>query len=87
MPISGGPVEFYRDIMRLFSQSQRDCMLVARKFDLHKPDDVKLWHKKIVSKLKNGSMPTDGTAPWPADRIALIEQWKTDGFIVDIALP
>jgi hypothetical protein len=73
-------ISFEQDIKPLFSQSQRDCMVAARHFDLFKYEDTKLWCAKIISRLKDGSMPDDETAPWPAERIALIEDWKAQKF-------
>lgn len=71
-------ISFETDVKPLFSDSQRECMLT--KFDLHKYADVKTWCKKIVIRLKDGSMPADDSAPWPAERIAIIENWKAQGF-------
>jgi hypothetical protein len=70
------PVSFEADVKVLFSDSQRDCMVEARRFDLHNYDDTKKWCSKIIARLKDGSMPDDDTAPWPADRIAIIEAWQ-----------
>jgi len=66
------------DVKPLFSQSQRDCMTF--KFDLYSYDDTKTWCGKIIKRLKDGDMPADGTAPWPAERIAIIEAWRDQGF-------
>jgi hypothetical protein len=74
------PVSFEKDVKPLFSDSQRTCMMQARHFDLCSYDDVKTWCDKIIRRLKDGSMPDDDTAPWPPERIAIIENWKGQSF-------
>jgi len=73
------PVRFDAHVKGLFSDEQRNCMLVQGGWDLHKLEDVKLWHKRIVAKLSDGSMP-EGGPRWPPERIAIIKQWKEDNF-------
>ena len=78
--MTGGKVSFEDDVKVLFSDSQRDCMLQARGFDLHKYEDVKLWCRKIISRLQDGTMPDDDTAPWPRERIAIIQSWQAQSY-------
>lgn len=73
-------ISFEADVKTLFSDSQRDCMLNARHFDLFKYEDVKKWCGKIIDRLHDGSMPDDDTAPWPPERIAVIENWRDQGY-------
>ncbi|TFV37853.1 hypothetical protein [Bradyrhizobium niftali] len=74
-----GKVGYEKDVKPLFSSSQRECML--DRFDLWNYEQTKSKADKIIQRLKNGSMPADDTAPWPPERIAIIEGWKTDGLL------
>jgi hypothetical protein len=64
-------VSFTVDIKPLFREKDRDSML--RAFDLWSYADVKAHAAAIAERVKNGSMPCDGT--WPTERIALFELW------------
>lgn len=81
--MKGTPTSFEKDVKPLFSSTQRDCMLGMppnKRFDLYVYDDVKRKCGKIISRLKDGTMPADDTAPWPPERIAIIENWKAQRF-------
>ena len=66
------------DVKPLFSDSQQQCMKF--KFDLYSYDDTKKWCGRIITALKDGTMPADDSAPWPPERIAIIENWRDQGF-------
>ena len=74
---SGAPrvVSFEADIKPLFRDSDRAAM--RRAFDLWSFADVTAHSSKIAEKLQDGSMPCDG--PWPADRVALFNDWLAGG--------
>ena len=66
---------FARDIRVLFRETDVDEMKFA--FDLSKYEDVKSNAEGIYDRLSDGSMPCDGA--WPADRLAIFQQWMADG--------
>jgi hypothetical protein len=72
------PVSYAVDIKPLFSQSQRDCMLQRRKWDLFDYDAVNKRARAIYVAVQDGSMP-QGETPWPEDRVALFKKWMDEG--------
>jgi hypothetical protein len=71
----GGP-SFAGDIRPLFRETpDRASMLFA--FDLHDHGQVRDNAAAILSRLLDGTMPCD--RPWPAERIALFQQWIDAG--------
>ena len=66
---------FAADIRPLFRES--DIGAMAFVFDLGDYAAVKTNATSIHERLADGSMPCDGK--WPADRIALFEQWMNEG--------
>jgi len=68
-------VSFEADIKPLFREFDRNSMRKA--FDLWNIDDVRAHQDAIVAHVADGSMPCD--RPWPADHVALIRQWVSDG--------
>jgi hypothetical protein len=68
-------VTFATDIKPLFRERDRGAMKGA--FDLWSYDDVRAHAEAIATHLRNGTMPCDG--PWPADRVALFDRWRSDG--------
>jgi hypothetical protein len=74
---TGAPqvVSFEADIKPLFRDSDRAAM--RRAFDLWSFADVTAHGAKIAEKLQDGSMPCDG--PWPADLVALFNDWLAGG--------
>ncbi|MFK4528058.1 hypothetical protein ABIF90_006039 [Bradyrhizobium japonicum] len=70
-------IGYEKDIKPLFSSDQRTCMLPW--LDLWNYEQTKLKVGKIIQRLKSGTMPDDDTAPWPLEKIAIIEKWREDG--------
>jgi hypothetical protein len=73
--VMGEPIGFAEDIKPLFRERDRDSMI--SKFDLWSYDDVVRLSDPILERLRDGSMPCDGA--WPAERIALFEDWVAAG--------
>jgi hypothetical protein len=71
VPAPGEPVSFERHVKGLFRARDRGSMRFA--FDLWSVDDVRTHAAAILSRLRDGSMPCDGT--WPAERITVFERW------------
>jgi len=67
---------FAADIRPLFRQTDIEAMAFA--FDLGDYEAVKANATAIHARLADGSMPCDDE--WPADNIALFEQWISGGF-------
>ena len=74
-PPSGPQSGFAADIAGLFRPLDRASMLL--RFDLHRYEDVRDSAATILARLEDGSMPCDD--PWPADRIARLSRWISDG--------
>ena len=70
-------VSYQTDIKDLFREKHRNVMLNKRHFDLWLYDDVVKWADKIKDQVENGDMPCDRA--WPDERVALFDQWITDG--------
>ena len=69
------PDRFEADIKPLFRERDRQAM--QSRFDLWSYDDVVERSDAILGRLRDGSMPCDGA--WPADRIALFQDWIAAG--------
>jgi hypothetical protein len=80
-PAPNGPAtDFARDIAPLFRPSDIDCMGPKGQniVDLSSPADVRDKIDAIIAVLRAKRMPPD--KPWAPDKIALLEQWRTDNF-------
>ncbi len=69
-------VSFEAHIKPLFREHDRTSMSFA--FDLWSQADVQQHAAGILDRLRDGSMPCDGT--WPADRIEVFRRWTESGF-------
>jgi CDGSH-type Zn-finger protein/truncated hemoglobin YjbI len=69
-------VSFEAHIKPLFREHDRTSMSFA--FDLWSQADVQQHAAGILERLRDGSMPCDGT--WPADRIEVFRRWTESGF-------
>jgi len=72
---TGEPISFAQNIKPLFRD--RDRVSMMSRFDLWSYDDVVERSDAILDRLRDGSMPCDGA--WPADRIALFQEWIAAG--------
>lgn len=80
-PTPNGPAtDFARDIAPLFRQIDIDHMGPKGQniVDLSSPADVRDHIDDIIAVLRAKRMPPD--KPWLPDKIALLEQWRTDNF-------
>lgn len=68
---------FALHIVVMFTDSQRRCM--SPYLDLGSYDEVKANAETIYSRVKDGSMPADDTAPWPDEWISLFRRWIDEG--------
>jgi hypothetical protein len=75
LPGAGEPVVFERHIRPLFRQDDRESMKWA--FDLWSYTDVKSHAAAIVERLRDGSMPCDGS--WSAEKINVFQRWIDAG--------
>jgi hypothetical protein len=75
MTENAGAVSFERDIKPLFRERDRDSMKWA--FDLWSHDEVTANGDAILGRLRDGSMPCDGT--WPEEQIELFQRWVDSG--------
>jgi hypothetical protein len=66
---------FASDIRPLFRDKDIDGMLAW--FDLADYETVRDNAAGILERVMDGSMPCDG--PWPAERIAQLQQWIDEG--------
>ena len=62
---------FETDIKPLFREIDRQSML--RHFDLWSYDDVSRYAGAILARLRDGTMPCDGS--WPQAQIDLFQRW------------
>ena len=70
-----GPVGFEADIKPLFRDRDRQAM--QSRFDLWSYDDVSRHADAILGRLRDGSMPCDGS--WPPAQIDLFARWVAGG--------
>jgi hypothetical protein len=68
-------VGFAKDIKPLFREKDRNAMHGA--FDLWSYEDVLSHSDAIGQRLKDGTMPCDGS--WPDEHVALFERWLGGG--------
>ena len=66
-----GPPGFEAQIMPMFRERDRRAM--QSRFDLWSYDDVSQHADSILTRLRDGSMPCDGS--WPPAQIELFERW------------
>jgi CDGSH-type Zn-finger protein/truncated hemoglobin YjbI len=69
-------VGFEAHIKPLFREHDRKSMSFA--FDLWSQADVQTHAAGILERLRNGTMPCDGT--WPTERIDVFKRWTETGF-------
>jgi hypothetical protein len=79
-PDGPGTTDFARDIAPLFRQQDINCMGPRGQniVDLTSATDVRDKIDPIIAMLRAKRMPPD--TPWTPDKIALLEQWRSDGF-------
>lgn len=73
--MSDSALSFERDVKPLFRESDRAAM--SKAFDLWSATDVAAHSDAIVARLREGSMPCDGS--WPAERVELVSRWIEGG--------
>ena len=73
--MSDEPVSFELDLQDLFSDRDREAMLLQ--FDLWDLEDVREFAQPILRQLEIGRMPC--YEPWPAERVALFRRWVEGG--------
>jgi truncated hemoglobin YjbI len=74
-PDAGEAPSFENHIKPLFRERDRGSMKFA--FDLWSHEDVSAHADAILTKLREGSMPCDGS--WPSDRVKTFERWVAAG--------
>jgi hypothetical protein len=70
-----GPVGFETHIKPMFRERDRRAM--QSRFDLWSHDDVSRHADVILVRLRDGTMPCDGS--WPSAQIDLFARWAADG--------
>jgi hypothetical protein len=70
-----GPTGFESHIKPLFRE--RDRMAMQSRFDLSSHDDVSRHADAILTRLRDGSMPCDGS--WPPAQVDLFQRWVDSG--------
>ena len=75
MSATAEPISYHEDIKPLFRERDRDSMIST--FDLWSYDDVAQQSDAILARLRDGSMPCDGS--WADERVAIFEQWIAEG--------
>lgn len=75
LPAADEPVRYEKHIKPLFRSRDRQSMTFA--FDLWSYDDVRDHAEAILARLRNGSMPCDGS--WPAEKIDVFARWVDGG--------
>jgi CDGSH-type Zn-finger protein/truncated hemoglobin YjbI/ferredoxin len=75
LPGADEEVEFDPHVKQLFRPRDRDSMRFA--FDLWAEDDVREHAEAILGRLREGSMPCDGS--WPAEWLDVFERWTKQG--------
>jgi CDGSH-type Zn-finger protein/truncated hemoglobin YjbI len=76
LPGPDEPVSFAAHIKPLFREHDRKSMTFA--FDLWSQADVQAHAAGILERLRNGTMPCDGT--WPDEKIEVFRRWTESGF-------
>jgi hypothetical protein len=69
------PVSFETDVKPLFREGDRESMEFA--FDLWSYEDVSEHADEILARLRNGTMPCDGS--WPQAQVELFQRWAESG--------
>jgi hypothetical protein len=69
-------VSFDGHVKPLFRSRDRQSMLFA--FDLWSSPDVQAHAADILGRLRNGTMPCDGTGP--REKTDLFQRWTESGF-------
>ena len=75
MSATDEPITFEQHIKPLFREGDRESMKWA--FDLWSHDDVARNSDAILVRLREGTMPCDGS--WPDVQIALFQRWSEAG--------
>jgi hypothetical protein len=70
-----GQAGFETDIKPMFRERDRQAM--ASRFDLWSHDDVSQHADAILTRLRDGTMPCDGS--WPPARVDLFQRWVESG--------
>jgi hypothetical protein len=73
--MANDPTGFETDIKPLFREKDRQSMLTH--FDLWSYDDVSRLADPILVRLRDGSMPCDGS--WPEAQVDLFQRWADNG--------
>jgi len=68
-------VGFETDIKPLFRDRDREAMLLH--FDLWSHEDVSQHADAILARLRDGTMPCDGS--WPPAQLDLFQHWTESG--------
>jgi hypothetical protein len=76
LPGPDDPVGFEAHIRPLFRERDRTSMRFA--FDLWSRDDVQQHAAEILGRLRDGTMPCDGT--WPQSWTDVFARWTESGF-------
>jgi hypothetical protein len=69
------PAGFETDIKPMFRE--RDQKAMQSRFDLSSYDDVSRHADAILTRLRDGTMPCDGS--WPAAQVDLFQRWVESG--------
>ena len=72
---AGKPVSFESDVKPLFRERDRQSM--QSHFDLWSHDDVSRHADAILGRLRDGTMPCDGS--WPQAQVDLFRRWADSG--------
>ena len=72
---AGKPVSFESDVKPLFRERDRQSM--QSHFDLWSHDDVSRHADAILGRLRDGTMPCDGS--WPQAQVDLFQRWADSG--------
>jgi hypothetical protein len=75
LPSATEPVSFEKHIKPLFREGDRRSMTFA--FDLWDYEDVAKNAAAILMRLRDGSMPCDGS--WPEQQVDLFARWVDSG--------
>lgn len=71
-------LSFEADIKAMFrAVEDRQTMMAISGFDLHKFEDVRDNANRILARIKDGTMPCDGS--WSLDKIEKFRKWIADG--------